>query len=90
MASSSKTQRWYIAIFLVYAALTQGCSDPNYVYATSLQHPDTGNVHVCRSDNIAAGDPNWDSVTREAHDRCVQQLQSIGYEVTSQSESVRQ
>ena len=76
-------QKWKTIILVFVVFIIHGCNP--YVYATMLWHPETGDVFICRTDNPE----DSASLARSAHDKCVRQLESLGYEIKARSDSVK-
>ncbi len=83
-----QTQMCRTIILVFVAFIIHGCG--SYVYATMLRHPETGDVHLCRSDNEMDMEQESSSLAQSAHDKCVRQLESLGYQIEAQSDSVEE
>lgn len=94
----SSMKKFELCFYLSLVIIESGCGSS--VFATSLEHPETGDVFLCRTDSPAMTDTSWqvtgsssrywdDSSAQSAHDSCIRQLQGLGYEIVRQSDSVR-
>jgi len=69
---------------LLIVLVASGCNP--YTYMTILEHPETGETFICRTDNP---EDHW-TLARDADDKCVRQFESLGYKIKSRSKSAQE